>query len=58
MSPRLEQVEEAMNTKLDSAESHILELEEKLKEALNNEKAMRLQLADTEYSEVREREGE
>ena len=41
-----------MYTKLESAENRITELEEKLKEALDNEKTMRYQLEDVEYSEV------
>ena len=49
---RFEQAEEALYTKLESAENRITELEEKLKEALDNEKTMRYQLEDVEYSEV------
>ena len=49
---RLEQVEEVVSHKLETAEGRIVELEEKLKESLTNEKSMRLQLADVEYSEV------
>ncbi|XP_067928454.1 golgin subfamily A member 4-like [Watersipora subatra] len=48
---RVEQAEEIVCTKLDTAEVHINDLEEKLKKALDNEKMMRLQLTDVEYSE-------
>lgn len=41
-----------MYSKLANCESRISELEEMLKEALDNEKAMRYQLEDVEYSEV------
>ena len=45
-------MEEVVSHKLETAEGRIVELEEKLKESLTNEKSMRLQLADVEYSEV------
>lgn len=49
---RVEQAEEVVSTKLVATESRIVELEEKLSESLNNEKSIRLQLTDVEYSEV------
>lgn len=48
----MENTEEVLYNKIDSAEGRIYELEEKFREALDNEKSMRFQLEDVEYSEV------
>lgn len=49
---RFEHAEEIMYTKLENAETHISDLEEKLREAMGAERTMRYQLEDVEYSEV------
>jgi len=49
---RFEQAEEILYSKLDNADARIVELEERLKEAIDNEKSMRYHLEDVEYSEV------
>lgn len=49
---RFEQSEEMLYSKLDNAESIIADLEEKVRKSMDEEKTMRFQLEDVNYSEV------